>query len=262
MFTRPQPMTRFDLPWGLNHSFQVDGYHFTSLCSSLSPNLPSYTEMPQSPSPTQLLRRRPWSADRHPYVAFLLQFPFVGQWARFATPVDRIDLVHDRHGWHLPRDTQKEWKNFEHVIRASAESMSDYLTVQFVELSNLWDVPAKPGLFDYFDVQSTEAEAHQAISKSIDAFLVYMAYISFLFALHYYYPATRNTPYPRSSFQPVIQAIDLRLHPEWLRDLEASPVARFRSDTQRVGSVINVNSCTWLNLVPFMITAKIPIWLY
>ena len=214
--------------------------------------------MPQSPSPTQL-RRRPWSADCHPYLAFSLQSPFIGQWARFSTPVDRIVLVHDRYGWHLPCDTQKEWKRFEHVIRASAEYMSGYLKAQFVELSNLWDVPPKPGSFGYFDVQSTEAEARQAIGKSIDAFLVYMAYISFLFALHYYYPATRNTEYPRSSFQ---QVNGLKVNPEWLRDVEASPVARFRSDTQRVGSVINVNSCKWLNLVPFMITAKIPIWLY
>ena len=261
MFTRPQPMTAFDLPWGPNHHFKVEGHHFTSLCSSLPSNIPSYTEMPQSSSPTQL-RRRLWSADRYPYLAFSLQFPFVGQWARFATPADRIGLVHDRHGWHLPRETQKEWKNFEHIIRASAERIVDFLQTQFVELSDLWDLPPKPGSFGYFTVQSTEAEARQAVGLSIDAFLVYLAYISFLFALHYYYPATRKTEYPRASFQQLVDVTGIKLHLEWLRDLEASPVAQFRSDTLRVGSVINIMSCKWLNLVPFMITARIPIWLY
>jgi len=41
-----------------------------------------------------------------------------------------------------------------------------------------------------------------------------------------------------------------------------SPVAQFRSDPQRVGCIFNVKSCKWLNLVPIMITAKVPIWLF
>ena len=110
MSTRPQP---FNLPPGTNRQFQVNGHHYTSLNrSSLPPDIPSYTDMPQSPTPSQLCSRL-WSADRYPYLSFSLQFPFVGQWARFATPVGEIDLTHDRHGWHLPRDTQKQWKNFE-----------------------------------------------------------------------------------------------------------------------------------------------------
>ena len=176
MFTHPQQITAFSLPWGPNHHFQVDVNHYTSLnCSSLPPNLPSYVDMPQSPSLTQL-RSRLWSADRYPYLAFSLQFPFVNQWARFATPVN---LIHDRHGWHLPRDTQKEWKNFEHVIRANAEKISEYLKMRFSEFNGLWDEPAKPGLYRYFSVHSTEAEARQATAASIDAFVIYMAYICF-----------------------------------------------------------------------------------
>jgi len=54
--TRLHPMTPFDLPWGANHCLQVDGHYYTSLRSSLPPNLFSCTEMPLSPSPTQLRR--------------------------------------------------------------------------------------------------------------------------------------------------------------------------------------------------------------
>ena len=99
MSTRPQP---FNLPPGTNPSLNR---------SSLPPN-PSYTDMPQSPTPSQLCSRL-WSADRYPYLSFSLQFPFVGQWTRFATPVGEIDLTHDRHGWHLPPDIQK---NLEHLV--------------------------------------------------------------------------------------------------------------------------------------------------
>ena len=88
-----------------------------------------------------------------------------------------------------------------------------------------------------------------------------MAYISFLIALHYYYPASPSTSLPSSLYK-VIQAAGLKLHPKWLHDLEASPVTQFRSDPQWVGCIVDVKSCKWLNLVPVMITAKVPIWLF
>ena len=262
MFTRPQPISLFKLPLGPNHEFEVSGHHYTSVnCSSLPPNLASYMDMPQSPSLAQLCSCL-WSADRHPYLAFLLQSPFIGQWAHFATPIDRIGLIHDRHGWHLPRDTQKEWKTFEQLMQANAERISNYLKVQFSELVDIWDEPAKPGLYGYFEVQSTKSQARNAITQSIDVFLVYMAYISFLMALHYYYPTSRDAQYPRPLFRQLIQETGLKLHPEWLHDLETSLVTQFHSDVRHVRSIVNVNTCKWLNLVPFMIEVNVPIWLY
>ena len=259
MSTRPQP---FNLPPGTNRQFQVNGHHYTSLNrSSLPPDIPSYTDMPQSPTPSQLCSRL-WSADRYPYLSFSLQFPFVGQWARFATPVSEIQLTHDRYGWHLPRDIQREWKHFEQLIRANAQRISDYLLAKFSELTGLWEVPEKPGSFGYFGVQSTELEARQAIAESIDAFVVYLAYTSFLIALYHYYPQSSSTSHSSLSFRQLIQSTGLNFHPEWLNGLEDSPVAQFRSDPQRVGSIIDVKSCKWLNLVPCMIAANVPIWLH
>ena len=249
MSTRPQP---FNLPPGTNPSLNR---------SSLPPNIPSFGDMPQPPTPSQLCSRL-WSADRYPYLSFLLPFPFVGQWARFATPVGEIGLTHDRHGWHLPRDTQKEWKNFEHLIRTKTQHISNYLQRQFSELTGLWEAPQKPSSFGYFGVQSTELEARQAIAQSIDAFVVYMAYTSFLIALYRYYPQPSSTSRSSSSLRQLTQSTGLNFHPEWLNGLEGSPVAQFRSDPQRVGSIIDVRSCKWLDLVPCMIAANVPVWLH
>jgi hypothetical protein len=219
MFTRPQPTDTFNLPRGPNRRFEVGGHYYTSLNrSSLPLDLPSDTAMPQTPSPTQM-RSRLWAADRFPYLAFSLQDPFVGQWARFTVP---FNPIHDRHGWHLPRDNAKEWKNFEHLIRASADCMSNKLKERFPEFNGLWDEPAKPGLYGYF---STKAEACQTISDSVDAFIVYAAYISFLIALCRYYDASS----PRS-FRQLFQVSNSKIHPEWLRDLEESPIAQFSPD--------------------------------
>ena len=62
-------------------------------------------------------------------------------------------------------------------MNANTQRISNYLQGQI-----------SPGLFGYFDVQSTELEARQAIADSIAAFVVYLAYASFLIALYHYYP--------------------------------------------------------------------------
>jgi hypothetical protein len=248
-------MANFNLPWAPNRTFGVDGHYYTSLNrSSLPVNLVPDMAMPQAPSPTQM-RSRLWAADRFPYLAFLLQDPFVGQWARFSVPVNPI---RDRHGWHLPHDKAKEWKTFEHLIRASAECMSSKLKERFPEFNGLWDEPEKPGSYGYFNAYSTEAETCQALVESVNAFVIYAAYISFLIALCRYYDAST----PRSLRQ-LFQISNSKIHPEWLRDLAESPIAQFGPDSRRVGSIINVESCKWLNLAPFMMEkACVPIWLY
>ena len=154
--------------------------------SSLPVILSSDTAMPLMPSPMQM-HSCLWATDCFPYLVFFLQDPFVGQWAWFTVP---INSIHDWFGWHLPRDKAKEWKNFKHLIRASAEYMSKKIKEQFPEFNSLWDEPAKPGLYRYSNSCSTEAQACQAIAESIDTFIIYAAYISFLIALCRYYDAS------------------------------------------------------------------------
>ena len=248
MSTHAQP---FNLPPGTNRQFQLNGHYYTSLnWSPLPSNIPSYTDMPPSPTPSQLCSHL-WSADNYPYLSFSPKFPFVGQW----------DLTHDCHGWHLPCDTQKEWKHFEHLIWASPQLISDHLQLKFPWLTGLLAVPEKPGLFGYFDVWSTKVKAHQAIADSINAFVIYLAYTSFLIALHHYYPQSSSTPHSLL-LQQLLQSTKLNSHPEWVNDLAGSPVGQFHSDPQHVGSIIDVRSCKWLELVPCTIAANVLIWLH
>ena len=202
--------------------------------SSLPVNLPSDTAMPPMPSPTQM-HSCLWAADCFPYLAFSLQDPFIGQWVWFTVP---INPIHDQFGWHLPHDKAKEWKNFEHLIRASAKHMSKKIKERFPEFNGLWDKPAKPGLYGYSNSCSTEAQACQAIVESDDTFVVYAAYISFLMALCCYYDASS----PRL-FQQLLQASDSKFHPKWLQDLAESPIAQFGPDLRHVRSMVNVKSC-------------------
>ena len=51
------------------------------------------------------------------------------------------------------------------------------------------------------------------------------------------------------------------IHPEWLQLLADSPIPDFAAP-QRLGTIINVSQCSLIKLVPHMLKANIPIWLY
>jgi hypothetical protein len=125
--------------------------------------------------------------------------------------------------------------------------------------------PPNPSQFGYFNAHSTENKARFALSQSLDCFVLLFAYVSFCNAI------CRNPDDPVSislsdSTQPKwfneLSARRNRVHPEWLKLLADSPISNFTTTPQRVGTIINVSRCSWINLVPRMLKANIPIWLY
>ena len=53
-----------------------------------------------------------------------------------------------------------------------------------------------------------------------------------------------------------------KVHPQFLQHLADSPISNFTPGPQRLGTVINVARCSWLFLVPYLIRANVPVWLY
>ncbi|KAF8960571.1 hypothetical protein BDZ97DRAFT_1760686 [Flammula alnicola] len=65
-----------------------------------------------------------------------------------------------------------------------------------------------------------------------------------------------------STEQEARQAItNVSVHPEWFNSLEASIFVDFCPERSCVGSIVDVSSCNWLNLVPYMMKANVLIWL-
>ena len=85
--------------------------------------------------------------------------------------------------WHLPRDTTKSWKLFEKSIHLALEALESYFTTNYPDIPVIWEAPAKPSKYGFFDGHATREEATEAIFDSIDGFVVYTAYFSFLIAL-------------------------------------------------------------------------------
>ena len=53
----------------------------------------------------------------------------------------------------------------------------------------------------------------------------------------------------------------LSVHPEWVNSLQQSIVANFSPSIQ-VGVIVHVATCLWLDRIPGMLLANVPIWFY
>ena len=248
--------------------FVIDGHSYTSPNQQKSPPIVSSSdsESLSDPVPPTQLRKRVWALQNHPYLPFILNSPFHGVISsRLATPPEQIHIEKDSYGFHLPDVVAKSWKTLEQSCRAAAEALRSYFTHFHPKISLVCVTPNKPSEFGYFVAHSSEYEARSALSKSLDAFVILFAYLSFLIAL----ARSPNDPHKVSSttakkprWLEILSHRRNRLHPEWIQLLADSPIADFTTGPQRLGAIVNVARCSWIHLVPYMLKANVPIWLY
>jgi hypothetical protein len=186
--------------------------------------------------------------------------------SRLATPPGQILLENDHNGFHLPQKVAKSWKTLEQACRQICSVLHDSFCKERPKVNLLHSAPAKPSDFGYFSTHPSEEIARSAISKSLDAFVILFAYVSFCIAIC----RAKDDPASVSWLTPELKPRWLRdlsderskLHPEWVQMLADSPIADFTTGTQRLGAIIDVSRCLWMHLVPYMMRANVPIWLF
>jgi hypothetical protein len=184
--------------------------------------------------------------------------------SRLATPPERIHLENDHHGFHLPQKVAKSWKTLEQTCRQIGSVLHNSFCQDRPKVNLILSPPDKPSDFGYFNTHPSEEIARSAISKSLDAFVILFAYVSFCIAIYRAKddPASVSESTRKPRWLQVLSDAKSKLHPEWVQLLVDSPIADFTTGPQRLGSIINVSRCSWLHLVPYMMWANVPIWLY
>jgi hypothetical protein len=260
-FSRSIPQASFS-------EFEIDGHFYTSPNQQDAPPTlsVSYSEPLPDDAPPSQLRKRVWALEFFPYLPFLLFSPFHGTMtSRLATPLELIPLVDGKRGYQLPEDAAKSWKTLEQSCRQVAFVLRSVYEAGHPKVFLNCSVPPNPSQFGYLKGYSTEKKARAALSESIDAFVVLFAYVSFCIAI------CRNKGDPETvdlslSKQPrwvqKLSHSQSRIHLEFLQLLANSPISDFSTASNRVGAIINVSQCSWLSLVPYMLKANVPIWLY
>ena len=194
------------------------------------------------------MRNRAWALDGYPYLGFCDKFPFQDE---FLTVLgEDTPLQHDRYGWHLHHETTKSWKELEQTLRRIAKHLKGWFHDMIPNFPFFFLIePEIPSKFGYFTAHPTEDAARSGLSSSLDGFVVYSAYVSFLAALCHF-----NNPTRLSWFPPWMK-------PELLAMFKKSHIIDFSGERKRTGAIIDVLRCGWIPAAIVLLQAKVPIWL-
>jgi hypothetical protein len=231
----------------------LNGNYFSSP-NQTSPPEPFAEAQPLSvPHTPTSLRNHIWAFDGYPYLGFCDKSPFEGEFfTLLAGPVEDIPLQHDRYGWHLYPDTSKSWKLFEHSLRRIGTHAKRWFYAIFPNYPFFLLIePDFPSKFGYFSTHKTEDEARSGLRSSLDAFVVYTAYLSFIAALCRFIGLSESSP----AWLP-------RLDSDTLTAFTKSHIVDFSGERKRTGTIINVLKCGWFPVAKVLLQAKVPIWFY
>ena len=248
----------------------MDEHYYTSPNQQEEPptiSIEHSKALPDDALPFQL-RGRIWALHNHPYLPFMLFSPFHGAMtSRLSTPPEEISLLEDGFGFHLPQDVSRSWKTLEQSCLQIITVLRDFFKTEHPKVFVICSDPPNPSQFGYSKCHRTKEKARHALSTSLDAFVLLFACVSFYIAICRGSgdPACISSSSSTSTHPRWFQRLSLRqsrIHPEWLQLLADSPISDFTSTPQRVGAILNVARCSWIDLVPYMLQANVPIWLY
>lgn len=227
--------------------------NMTFLPSSVPPPEP----LPAVPSPAALVKQV-WADDRYPYIPFIFDSAFFGPLMSRFSVFGKASLVEGSRGWHLPHNVGKEWKLFEKSLRFAVEAFQIFLKAQYPHIDCIWVIPEKPSHYGFFETHASQDLAYTAVKESIDAFVVYMAYLSFLVGLLQALSTDWQTP----SLLALLEQAHIPVHGVWAQDLYESGVGNIAVKRRRIGTFVDIPNCRWRNLIPYMMKSEIPFWFY
>ena len=183
-----------------------------------------------------------------------------------------MHLDHTHSGWHLPHNTAKSWKQLEQTLHHIAQRLR-----QWFHIAGPITEPKFPSAYGYFSPHSTQSAARSDLRRSLDAFAVYFAYVSFLVAVGQFTGKPSQTQAWLTCLEPpdVLSPEFLdknrdcygnripvaNIHPEFMNMFQQSHIVDFSGKRARTGVIIDVRKCDWITFADVLLKAKVPIWL-
>ena len=207
------------------------------------------------------MRHQLWSVDGYPYLGFCDKSPFQGE--LFALLASPVDIQRDRFGWHLRHETAKSWKELEHALRRIAKLLIFCAKSTSPSFSRLFLIdPPHPSQCGYFIAHSTEDIARLHIRRSLDAFAVFFAYVSFLAAVSQFTGQETETPTWLLHLENPDRKRTDGIHPEFLNMFKKSHIVDFSGERTCTGTIIDVLQCGWIRVSEILLKANVPMWFY
>ncbi len=166
--------------------------------------------------------------------------------------------LENRAGWRLRPDVQQSWKRLEQGLWLISDLLFDALGNPLsaaIRSHESWD---RPQDFAYLQTFGSEYAVRGATRRAHKAFLFLAARCSLAVACY----ETAHNPRGTAITPPWLALLTKHsIPPCWLDALHRSVITQFARGT-RVGVVVNLSHCPWPQLIPVILHARVPIYLY
>lgn len=236
-------------------------HYFTSPLERLLPS-PLIKPSPIPPSTPHEFKLRRWALDFHPYLPFVQTSPFSGSFlSRLPASVDGFQVEQTSNNFFILKASKSEkLLSLERNLFALADKLMAEFQLCHPKLRAVIQKPPKPSKFGFNRCFKKRKELLLALSQTLDAFSLLVAWTSFTFALFPSRPSLPPSPEP--AWREFLDRPEHGYHREWIKLIADSPMVNFTGQVPRLGTIINVCKISWLEYVPFMLQAKIPLWFY
>jgi hypothetical protein len=158
----------------------------------------------------------------------MLRSPFHGAMtSRFATPPEQIPLEEDAYGFHLPKDVSQSWQTLEISCLQIATILRTSFVRDYPDQILECSTPPNPSHFGYLKSHVKEHKARYALSQSLDAFVLLLAYVSFFIAICRAPEDPASISLMTSTKPRWFRELSDRIHPEFFQFLADSPISGF-----------------------------------
>ena len=205
--------------------------------------------MYDDPSPHEGTAFR-WSLDGYPQLPYCLKSPrYQGALLeRLAFTFRSLPIVFDRGRYELAKNVQFLWHSLEKcLIAATLELFKAAEVLHHLSFASF----KYPSEYGYLRTFINKKQIRRLALMARDAFVPLMAMCSYAISLTPEFN-TNNPPW-------VAKLEEAGIHPEWVEQLRTSQLADFSGSNERVGVIVQPK-CVWLNRIPRMIKAGVPLW--
>ena len=207
------------------------------------------------------LRRPQFAAWKVPEAAFLLTARPVADGLLARLCVDNACLEPQAHGtgngWILDSNIQRSWQDLEHALGRLCDLLIEHVNSPAASaISRVagWRSATDCG---YMRVHSSYLAARNAARRAREALMLLAARSSLAIALwEHKYPVN-----PGGVPRWITFLSSHNIHASWIDAIHNSLIGNL-SHGLRVGAVVEVQTCQWLELIPVMIAAKVPVFFH
>jgi hypothetical protein len=201
-----------------------------------------------------------WGLPGYPYLPFISKSPVFLHYPlnRLAITVDTTPLDHHpTKGWRFPEQDSRSWISLQSALLHLGTTLLSWVKHASPQHHLHATIPPLPETFGFTKFHQTAEDARKCLGRTIDSFVVLIAFVSYAIAI-----STPSGNYSNADAPWMQYMLETNKgHPSWYDGIRSSLITEFL-EKSRVGMIVNLSSCPPAHLLRCMISCRIPVWFH